>query len=146
MVILKAVILDTNHTEKIIEHLIAYGYDSFIIFREIETEYYRLNGVSITILNNVQLENTREIICKIRGSLKERFIIIYSSDILEIDLDGLYAFHHRHQCVATLINSNCKLSGALLESEIFDYLENPCSFEKEALLKAGQDGEIRIYK
>ena len=140
------VILENNDTEKIMEHFIAYGYDDFIVFSKIDTEYYLLNKIKVIKLKGFEKENTREKLQKIKGSLSRRFCVVYSSSIDKIDLEKMERFHNKHQCLTTLIEIEKRLCASVFEPELFDYLENAESLEKEALLKIAEDNELQIYK
>ncbi len=140
------VILENNETEKIMEHFIAYGYDDFIVFSKIDTEYYLLNKIKVIKLKGFDKESTGEKLQKIKGSLSRTFCVVYSSSVEKIDLEKVEKFHKNHQCLTTLIEIEKCLCTAVFEPEIFDYLEKEKNLEKGALLKIAEDNELQIYK
>ena len=142
---MKVVILSCENTDKIIEHFIAYGHNCFIVFSSVDREYYLLNGIDTVRVNGFSKESTRDKLMKIKGSLKERFFLVYSPTIIDFDLEKTEEFHKSHQCITTLIEKENKLCSAILETEIFDYLETTNDLEKETFVKIGQDTEIQIY-
>lgn len=143
---MKTIVLGREDSEKILEHFIAYGFTDFVVFSKAKDEYYSLNGINVVSLNGFPNEGVGETLLKIRGSLSECFIIAYSQGICEFDLDEIKKFHRAHQCVATLVTQDKMMCACVLEPEIFDYLEGIQSFEREALLKIGQAGELQIFK
>ena len=143
---MKVIILDSQESDRIIEHFIAYGFDSFISYGKVEKSYYAVNGISAIELNPVPVEGTMERISKIRGSLNERFILAYSTGIYDVDLDKLKSYHCEHQCILTLAIVENKLCAAITEPEIFDYLDGLESLEREVFLKVAEAGEMQIYK
>ena len=142
---MKVIIFKKENVEEIIAHFIAYGYSDFIVFSRVDRKYYEMNGINVTQLADFDVESNCGRLAKIKGSLKEPFFIVYSSKIVAFDIDSVVRFHNKRQGTATLMELNKRLVGALSEMEIFDYMENTSSFEREALLKAGQDGELSIY-
>ena len=144
---MKAVILENENKEKIIEHFIAYGIEDFIIFgKSIEEDYYRLNGVDVLTLSSLKNDSIKEKLLKIKGSLKGRFFLVYSDAIINFDIDEIIKQHLSRQVCTTLVEKDSKLCALLLENEIFDYLSCFASLENEALKRMAQDGEMLIYK
>ena len=144
---MKAVILENENKEKIMEHFIAHGIEDFIVFgKDVNEQYYRLNGIEVLTLNPLGQEGAKEKLSKIKGSLNSRFFLVYSDDIACFDLDNIIKHHSSTQVCATLIEKDNKLCALLLESEIFDYLSCFVSLEREALERIAQDGEMQIYK
>ena len=142
---MKVVVLNTKEADKIMEHFIAYGYDDFISFGKTDRGYYLINDINVTEVHGFLGECTMDRLLKIRGSLSQRFIVAYSSDVFEIDLDALVANHRENQCIATIATVNNKLCAVVVETEIFDYMQRPQSFEAETLATVAQDGELTLY-
>ena len=117
----------------------------FISFGKTDRGYYLINDINVTEVLGFSGECTRDRLLKIRGSLKERFMMAYSSDVFEIDLDALEACHRENQCIATIATVNNKLCAVVVETEIFDYMQRPQSFEAETLATVAQDGELTLY-
>ena len=111
-----------------------------------DKDYYSLNGINVIQINSFLYESNKDKLLKIKGSLTKHFFVAYSTAICTFDIDDIEATHKENQCIATLIENGKRLAGALLEPEIFDYIENACSLEREALSRVGQDGELQIYK
>ena len=72
--------------------------------------------------------------------LKIRPNIIFCNDINQI-----IKKHKDSQKAVTLVEYNKRLCAALLESEAVDYFYGAKSFEKEVLLKIGEEQELEIY-
>lgn len=144
---MKVIILECTEKEKIINHFIAYGFDSIVTFgSRVEQEYYKLNGIKLICVNSFFGESTSEKLMKIRGSLNERFIIVYSSGICDFDLDELKSCHINSQCIATLLHRENRLCAVMCEEEVSDYLVKGVSFEKEILLAIGECCEINTFE
>ena len=142
---MKVIIFEKENVEEIMAHFIAYGYSDFIIYLRVDRKYYEMNGIKVTQFINFDVESNCDRLAKIKGSLNEPFFIVYSSKIVAFDIDNVVSFHKQTQGTVTLIELNRRLVGALSETEIFDYMENASSLEKEAFLKVGQEGELAIY-
>ncbi len=146
---MRVIVLDGKNANKIISHFIAYGFSSFIVFsadkEKIDTEYYRLNNVEVLPVKSFEAESTRDKLLKIKGSLTGRFFIVYSSQIVDFPLDDVVLKHLLSQKAVTLIQSKNKLCSALVEEELFDYIGMSKDFEREALLRIGEDRELLIY-
>lgn len=147
---MRVIILDNKDTEKIVSYFVAYGFDSFIVFGEkdpkIDYEYFGLNGIEIIFIRDFSRVGTRDRILKIRGSLLDSFIIVYSKEACSFDLDMLKSRHRENQCVATLLQRDNRLCAVVCEREIMDYLNAGESFEREILQRIGQDSEISILE
>ncbi len=143
---MKVVVLNSNSADKIIEHFVAYGYDRIISFGKADGKYYSLNGIKVTEIRGFPFETTQGMLLKIRGSLCESFMVVYSTLASNIDPECLERFHREHQCIATLAIVENRLCAAVFEPEIFDYTESTVSLERETLLKIAQDGEMKIFK
>jgi len=139
---MKVVILDSENAEGILDYFIANGYDDFIVFGSIERQYYSINGINVTELNGNLKEGTSQRLQKIRGSLTSRFFLVYS--MVSCDLEETERLHIQSQVTATLVIEKNKLTGAILEPEIFDYMEDSLSLEKETFLLVGQCGDLKI--
>lgn len=139
---MKVVILNSKDTEKIIEQFIAEGFDDFIAFGSVNKSYYELNGINVTEVNGSLGEGNGQKLQKIKGSLTKRFFVAYS--IPESDLKKIEKLHLQSQETATLVIENERLTCAVFEPEIFDYVDPNLSFEREILLRVGQSGEMYI--
>ncbi len=140
---MKVVVLDTKNTEDILGNFISNGYDDFIVFGKVDRQYYIINGINVTELNGNLDEGTSQRLQKINGSLTSRFFLVFSP--IKYSLEKIEELHKESQELATLIIENKKLAGAILEPEIFDYMDNSLSLEKEIFLKVAQDGELQVY-
>ena len=147
---MKAIILECEDIIEILNHLVAYGYEEIVIFsREdigIERSYFVLNDISVTVLASFAGENTKNKLYKIKGSLCERFLLVYSKEITLYDLEAVVEHHLKSQGVATILQKNKRLCAVLCEEEVFEYLEKSATFEKDALLRACQDMEITLIE
>ena len=143
---MKAIVLKEQEIEHIIDHLIAYGYKDIIVYGKVNQDYYLLNDISVIQLNWIENESTRDRLSKIKGSLENRFFVVYSESITQCDMEEIEAFHNKHQCLATLVEIDKCLAGAIFEPEIFDYLCIDTSLERGILQRIGQEGELQIYK
>ena len=141
---MKVVILNSENTENVLACFIASGYEEFIVFGEVDEAYYSLNGIKITKLNYTLGEGTSQRLEKIKGSLCGRFFLAYMQT--DKDVDSMLKFHRQHGGLLTVIEENKRLACAILEPEIFDYLDSTLSLEKEIFLKVATDGEMKIYK
>ena len=141
---MKVVILDEKSTESVLDIFIASGYDDFIVFSDLDVSYYSLNGIKITKLNCNLGDTTAQRLEKIKGSLCGRFFLAYMQT--GKDVDSMLKFHRQHGGLLTVIEENKRLACAILEPEIFDYLDSALSLEKEIFLKVAIDGEMQIYK
>ena len=148
---MKGIIFDSEGTVAAVNHLVAYGYTEIIIFSRgitaIDVDYYRLNDINITVVEDFPQGKTEDKLLKIKGSLTEKFLIVYSGDICFFDLDESLKNHNQKQATATLIQKSAHMCAAICEREVFDYLtkENE-NFERELLLKIGQDGELNTLE
>ena len=142
---MKVVVLSAYGAEKIMGHFIAYGYDDFILYGKTDKEYYGINGIKVTEVAAQENETSRDKLLKIKGSLTERFVVVYSCNACELDLDELERQHKESQCTATIAIVENKLCAVVTETEIFDYMQAPQSFEIETLSSVAQDGELNLY-
>ena len=143
---MKVIVLDREGVEEIIAHFIAYGYTDFIVYTNVDKSYYELNGIDVIQIVGFGLESNGDKLTKIKGSLKERFFLVYSSEITDFVINEIEIYHKQKQGLTTIVEANKRLIGILAEPEIFDYIESTYSFEREVLLRVGQDGELEIYK
>ena len=147
---MRVIIFDCANTEEIVNHFIAYGFDSFVIFGKNITKaalkYYSLNGIEIIMLNSMQNQSTKEKLTNIKGSLNESFIIAYSCSVCDFDLDKIKKYHRKGQCTATAVQSQKKLCALMCDCEIFDFFDNTVSFEADVILKLGENNELNIYQ
>lgn len=140
---MKVVVLDEKNTDEIIARFVSNGYEEFITFGETDEKYYSINGIKVTALNGNLREGTSQRLHKIKGSLTSRFFLVYST--MNCDLEKAEELHEEGQELATLIIEDNILKGALLEPEIFDYIEPSLSLEKEIFLRVAQRGEMLLY-
>lgn len=140
---MKVVILDTDNTDAIIESFVAQSYNDFIVFGRANLTYYALNKIDVTRINGFACERSSQRLQKIRGSLKKRFFVAYAP--ANVDLASAEKFHSQWQGTATVVEQDKRLVAAILEPEIFDYLDDAVSLEKEVLLKVGLDGDLQVY-
>ena len=135
----------------IVDYFVSYGYDEFIIFAnnpqgifdEGRLLYYRTNQISVITLKKNK-EETKELLHLIKGGLN-KFFIVLSKNVIELDLDRLLFAYKNNSTLATLGNYQNKLVVAIFENEIFDYFPYGKSLEREVLTRVGEDGEISVY-
>ena len=146
---MRVIIFGCNNEEKIINHFVKQGFFEFIVFNRSDTkaerELLEIDGISITFLNSFLCESSIDKLLKIKGSLNERFFAVYSNDIVCFDINQIIKKHKDSQKAVTLVEYNKRLCAALLESEAVDYFYGAKSFEKEVLLKIGEEQELEIY-
>lgn len=151
---MKIVLLIGNESKEniknAIEYFIAYGYNDMILFVSEPNEYftteekfyYSSNGVKITLIKSLCNESTSQRLLFIKGSLEKRFLLVYSSKIINTDIDIPLSAHKEEEKIATLLVYEEKMIACILENEIFDYTSEQRSFEKEILERVGQDLEL----
>ncbi len=135
----------------IVEYFVSYGYDEFIIFvrnpqelfSKSDLSYYDVNQISVILLKKNK-EETKDLLHLIKGGL-EKFFVVFSKDVIELDLDRLLLSYKKNATLATLGNYQNKLVVAILENEIFDYFSYGNSLERDVLSRVGEDEEISIY-
>ena len=147
---MKIIILECNEHEKIINHFISYGSFDFILFKnlkeEIDKDYYKINDISITIIQGFSNESTQDKLLKIQGSINDRFFVVYSMDITNFDIEKIINSHKSNQKIATLVEHNKAMCAMLFESEVLDYTRQGKSLEREVLLRIGEEEELSIYR
>lgn len=145
---MKVIIFDNNSTEEIINHFISYGFNSFTVFVtktiDIDINYYKLNDISVTLVNGFQKESTKDRLSKIIGSINDRFFLVYSKGICQFDLELSEHLHKQSQKTVTAFQKENKLSALICENEIFDYFLACRNFEKDVIKAVGQDGELLV--
>ncbi|MBE6674376.1 MAG: hypothetical protein E7596_04630 [Ruminococcaceae bacterium] len=146
---MRVIVLDYKNANKIINHFVAYGFKSFIVFTKdnntVDSDYYRLNNIEVFNVNAFLTESTRDKLLKIKGSLIGRFFIVFSSGITDFSLDEIVLNHLLSQKTVTLIQSKNKLCSALAEQELFDYIDTSKNFELDTLTRIGEDNELMLY-
>ncbi len=147
---MKIIILESNGAEEIINHFFSYDLCEFILFentsKKIDTEYYKINDIGITVLKGFACENTLDKLLKIKGSLEDSFFVVYAKSITDFDIDKIISMHKSNQKTATLVEHNESLCAMLLEDEVLDYAKGAKSLEKDVLLRIGEEQELTIYK
>ena len=145
---MKVIILDCQNKEEIINHFIAYGFDKLVVFGREEKigEHYRYNGIKVISVNSFSTEGTAEKLLKIKGSLNERFVIVYSKRVCDFDLDELLACHMKSQCMVTLLQREKHLCAVVCEEETAEYVASCMSFEKETILRIGEEAELQLLE
>ncbi|MBQ7907494.1 MAG: hypothetical protein IJ309_05910 [Clostridia bacterium] len=155
---MKAIINLKNPTkeqvEKIIEHFVAYDIDDFILYVTYpqyiidgkDLLYYITNGIKITCVNDNGKESTAIKLINLKGSLEEPFFVVYSSDACQIELDSLILSHKEQGSTATIGIANEKMVTVLFEPQVFDYISEEMSLEKDVLERIGQDLDLNVYK
>ena len=140
---MKVVILDTRNTDAIIESFIAHGYTEFIVFGRVNLTYYALNKIDVTRINGFACEGGSQRLQKIRGSLKNRFFVAYAP--VDVDLASVEKRHSQGQGTVTVIEQDKRMVAAILEPEVFDYMDSFVSLEKDVLPSVGNDGDLQVY-
>ena len=148
---MKAIILNSKQTEKILNHLVAYGFDKIIMFCnstiDINRSYYKMNGIDIIMVNSIAREQTKDKLQKIRGSLKDCFLIVYSDEACSYDLDEALKIHRAKQGIITVTQRDSKISFAICEPEVLDYFTNDTvSFEKDVIQRIAEDSELTVFE
>lgn len=136
---------------EVVDYFISYGYDEFIIFANNpqgifdkgRLAYYRNNQITVITLKKNR-EETKDLLHLIKGGLN-KFFIVFSKKVIELDLDQLLFAYKSNATLATLGNYQNKLVVAIFENEIFDYFSYGNSLEREVLSRVGEDGEISVY-
>ena len=131
---------------EVVDYFISYGYDEFIIFANNpqgifdkgRLAYYRNNKITVIPLKK------NDLLHLIKGGLN-KFFIVFSKKVIELDLDQLLFAYKSNATLATLGNYQNKLVVAIFENEIFDYFSYGNSLEREVLTRVGEDGEISVY-
>lgn len=145
---MKLIIFTKEEIEKIINYFVAYDFSDFTVFlnesKELNHEYYKLNDINVTVLNGFSCEKTVERLKKIKGSVKDKFVIVYSNDICYFDFDSLINFHNDSQKTVTILQINNKLSSIICENEVFDYFHLSDMFECDIIKRLGEEGEIAL--
>lgn len=143
------VILNSDNLERAINHFVAYGFDSFIVFAsnqvDIDVSYYKLNDIKITVLDSVDLEGNLDKLKKIRGSLKNRFFAVFSTSICCFDVDRIVSSHMKSQKTVTLVEASKRLCAFLAEEELFDYLYKAENSENGVFTALGENEEINAF-
>ncbi|MBQ8840569.1 MAG: hypothetical protein IJ004_04550 [Clostridia bacterium] len=140
-------------TKDVIEYFVSYGYDEFIVFTEnkdnlISRElklYYENNQISVLCLLRESTNTTRDLLQKINSSL-DKFILVYSKNVCNMDLDNLLYTYHIELPIATLGIYSGKMVVAIFDKELFDYFDDARSLEKDVLERIGEDMELAIYE
>ena len=132
----------------ILEHLLKNGQSDFFVF---STFFYGVqdeisnkvlsSGGKIVFLKSYQ-ESTRSSLMNIRGSLTERFLIVYSEEICKFDIKNAEKQHKSSTLLSTLLSNEIKTVGAIFETEIFDYMAEEKHFEREIIPRVFEDGEV----
>ena len=122
---MKVIVFATDKLEKIVNYFISYDFNDITIFSQeensLDLDYYRLNEIKVNVLKGFNQEKTVERLSKIKGSITERFLIVYSDDICNYDLDLILNQHFETQKTITAIQSKNKLIALACENEIYDY-------------------------
>ncbi len=150
---MKAIIIvkeNKNIISKVIENLLSYDIDDFIVFTKEhftrrEREYYRTNKINVVFLYDNGKENSITLLKNIRGSIDSQFLIAYSPKIEKIDIEKMIIAHKNNQTIATLSIIENKLAMAIFEQEVFDYIKNQKSLESEVISRIAEDSEVSIF-
>jgi hypothetical protein len=149
---MKAVIKGSSRNEikYIIDYLLDYSIDSFIIFAKLDKRerYILENELLIWGIKGVVLKDegsTFEELSLIKGSFTDTFLIVYSSDISKFDLVESSKYHKNASKICTLLSTSQKTVGIFLEVEIFDYMTLPKHFEWEVIKRTFEDDEASVY-
>ncbi len=150
---MKAIIIvkeNKNTISKVIENLISYDIDDFIVFTDekftrSEKDYYRANKINVVFLYDNGKENTITLLKNIKGTINSRFLIAYSPKIDEIDVEKMILAHKDNQTIATLSIIENKLAMAIFEQELFDYIKNQNNLESEVIPRIAEDAEVSIF-
>ncbi len=150
--IIKLKNLSSERLYKVLNHLLKFGYDDFIVmstfYKDIENDIVEKiwhENAKIVFLAPIESEGTYASLLNIRGSLLEGFLIIYNDEIDEFDLKIAYDFHRNSTLLATLLSTEKRMVGAFFESEIFDYMTEKKNFEREVIARIFEDHEAQIF-
>ena len=143
---MKIIILECTGSKEIINHFAKYGFSDVILFKNRNDRKETEREANITELNGFSCEGTRDKLLKIKGSLEERFFVVYSNDITIFDINNIIKSHKGSQKIATLIEYKKALCAAFFEREVVDYMNCGKSLERDVLKRIGEEQELAIYK
>ncbi len=136
----------------VLDHLFKSGKSDFIVFStffsDIENEISDMvfkNDGKIVFLKSYK-KGTTDSLLSIRGSLTERFLVVYSDKICKFNIREVEKSHHNSTLLSTLLCCEDKTVGAFFETEIFDYMTDKNHFEREVIPRIFEDDEVQIYK
>lgn len=136
---------------KAINHLLKYGYSDFIVFstffRDIENEIREemwQKDAKIVFLKSYN-QSTEDCLLNIKGSLTDRFLLVYNDEICQFDLKNALNSHHNSTMTATILYAENKTTAVFFETEIFDYIPLAGNFEREVIPRIFEDHEVQIY-
>ncbi len=146
---MRAILLKSAGAEKIINHLVAYGYDRIVVFCDgeidIDRSYYQINDIEIITANSFAKERTQDKLQKIRGSLESCFLIVYSDMACLYDMDEALKIHRKKQGIITVTQNENKMTFAICEPEVLDYItKDITSFEGEVIPRIAEDSELSV--
>lgn len=151
---MKVVIKDNGESNLValINGLKKQGFDDFIVFSKInkrkrfqlENTFYNL-GIKLALINFELTRGTYDLLSSVKGSLSSAFLLVYSSEVQNLDLKGALYYHKASQKIATLLLSDKKTNAIFLENEVFDYMARAAHFEKCILARIFEDDEAGIY-
>ena len=135
----------------VIEHHIKYGYTDFIVFstfftdieNEISERVWKEGGKIVFLKSYGQ--STADSLLNIRGSLTDRFLLVYNDEICCFDLKNASNSHHNSTMTATIIYAKNRTTAVFFEPEIFDYLTREKSLEREVIPRIFEDHEVQIF-
>ncbi len=151
---MKAVIKADNRKEiiKIIDFLLDEGYDDFIIFASVDNkEKHILENqlfvcdIKAVVISAIESHSTYDLLRTVKGSLSDTFLLAYSYEISSFDLEDALCYHKSSTKISTLLSTDKKTVGIILETEVFDYMIEPNHFEKSVIRRIFEDDEASIY-
>lgn len=151
---MKAIIKLKNPSKEritsVLTHLLKYGYTDFIVFssfyKDIENEISEKiwqDGAKIVFLKSYG-QGTEDCLLNIKGSLTDRFLLVYNDEICQFDLKKSLNSHHNSTMTATILFYENKTAGVFFETEIFDYMTLGKHFEREVIPRIFEDDEVQI--
>lgn len=152
---MKAVLLlnqnEQENTEKTIKALASEGIGEFIVFSYAFKKSQALidelqnSGIEATFIDLNRKICTYDALDLIRGSLDDTFLLVYSGEVCNFDINDAHYYHKTTSNIATLLSNEKITSAIFLENGIFDYMIEPNHFEKVILKRIFQDGEASVY-
>ncbi len=152
---MKAVLIlnqnEQQNTEKVIKALVNEGIGEFIIFSYLYKKSQAFgdelskDGINATFIDLNRKICTFDALDLIRGSLDDTFLLVYSSQLCDFDINDAHYYHKTSTKIATLLSNEKLTSGIFLENDIFDYMIEPRHFERVILKRIFEDDEASVY-
>ena len=152
---MKAVLLlnqnEQQNTENTIKSLANEGIGEFIIFSHQYKKSQQFideltkNGINATFIDLNRRISTFDALDLIKGSLNDTFLLVYSDEVSNFDINDAHYYHKSNEKLATLLSSDKLTAGIFLENDDFDYMIEPNHFEKVIIKRLFEDDEALVY-